>query len=329
MLSGMLVAGMLVSHISHAQQQKTRPRVGYLLSFGDCKSANWNAFGKGLGEHGYVVDKNVELDCRDFRPERGDVLREVVRDLVRENVDVIVAPGTQVTVAVKAETDTIPIVMVAVADPVGEGLVSSLARPGGNITGLSNMMSDVAGKRLELLREVAPSVSRVAVLFNPANAGIMADVRALEAAVKAIEGTSGTKELTLHLLEVRTPTDIEAAFSSMKHEGDGALLVSADPLIYVHLQQVVDLAAENKLPAIYSHSGFTKAGGLMAYAPDLGMMAERAGWYVGEILKGAKPSDMPVEQPRKFDLVINLKTARALGLSIPPSLLARADEIIE
>jgi putative ABC transport system substrate-binding protein len=319
---GMLVAGMLVSHMSHAQQQKTGPRIGY-LSFGDCKTGTyWKAFEKGLGEHGYVVDKNVELDCRNFRPERGDVLREIVRDLVRENVDVIVAPGTQVTVAVKAETDTIPIVMVAVADPVGEGLVSSLARPGGNITGLSNMMSDVAGKRLELLRDVAPSVSHVAVLFNPANAGNVTDVKAVEAA-------PGTKELTLHMLEVRAPSDIEAAFSSMRHEGDGALLVSADPLIYAHLQRVVDLAAENKLPAIYSHSGFTKAGGLMAYAPDLGMMTERAGWYVGEILKGAKPADMPVEQPRKFDLVINLKTARALGLSIPPSLLARADEVIE
>jgi putative tryptophan/tyrosine transport system substrate-binding protein len=136
-------------------------------------------------------------------------------------------------------------------------------------------------------------------------------------------------ELTLHLLEVRAPSDIEAAFSSMRQEGDGALVVSSDPLIYAHLQRVVNLAAENKLPAIYSHSGFTKAGGLIAYAPELLMMIERAGWYVGKILKGAKPANMPVEQPRKFDLVINLETARALGLTIPPSLLARADEVIE
>jgi putative tryptophan/tyrosine transport system substrate-binding protein len=171
-LIGVFVAGMLVPQISDAQQHETTPRIGYLsVPSGSCKPKPFlDPFGKGLGEHGYIVDKNVVLDCRDFDPERGDLLREIVRDLVRENVDVMVTPGTQVTLAVKQETNSIPIVMLAVGDPVGVALVASLARPGGNITGLSNMLSDVAGKRLEILKEIAPGVSRVAVLFNPAGA---------------------------------------------------------------------------------------------------------------------------------------------------------------
>ena len=237
-------------------------------------------------------------------------------------MDVIVTPGTQVTLAVKQETNSIPIVMVAVGDPVGVGLVASLARPGGNITGLSNMMPDVAGKRLEILKEIAPDATRIAILFNPANAGNVLDVKATEAAAR-------TMGVTTHSLEVRAPSDFVNAFSSMTRERDNALFVSSDPLISRYQQQIVALAAENKIPAIYAHSNFPKVGGLMAYAADQDSLFARAGSYVAEILKGAKPADMPVEQPNKFRLIINFKTAKALGLTIPPSLLIRAEEVIE
>jgi putative ABC transport system substrate-binding protein len=255
-------------------------------------------------------------------PERDDLVREIARNLVRENVDVIVTPGTQVTRVVKQETNSIPIVMVAVGDPVGVGLVASLARPGGNITGLSNMMPDVAGKRLEILKEISPDATRIAILFNPENAGNVLDVKATEAAAR-------TMGVTTHSLEVRAPSDFVNAFSSMTAERDNALFVSSDPLISRYQKQIVALAAENRIPAIYAHSNFPKVGGLMAYAADLDGLFARAGFYVAEILKGAKPDGMPVEQPQKFRLIINLKTAKALGLTIPPSLLIRAEEVIE
>jgi len=249
-------------------------------------------------------------------PERGDLLREIATDLVRGKVDAIVTPGTQVT------TDSIPIVMVAVGDPVGVGLVASLARPGGNVTGLSNMMPDVAGKRLELLKEIAPDSTRIAILFNPTNAGNVLDVKATEAAAR-------TMGVTTHSLEVRAPSDFANAFASMTRERDGALFVLSDPLIARYGQQIVALAAEGHIPAIYAHTVFKEVGGLLIYATDLANLYVRAGSYVGDILKGAKPADMPVEQPRKFDLIINLKTAKALGLTVPQSLLVRADEVIE
>jgi putative tryptophan/tyrosine transport system substrate-binding protein len=222
-----------------------------------------------------------------------------------------------VTRAVKRETNSIPIVMVAVDDPVGVGLVASLARPGGNVTGLSNMMSDVAGKRLELLKEVAPDTTRIAILFNPTNAGNALDVKGSEAAAR-------TMGVTTHSLEVRAPNDFANAFASMTRERDSALFVSSR-----YGQQIVALAAEGHIPAIYAYTVFKEVGGLMIYATDLANLYVRAGSYVGDILKGAKPADMPVEQPRKFDLIINLKTAKALGFRVPQSLLVRADEVIE
>jgi putative ABC transport system substrate-binding protein len=310
---------------SAAQQPSKIPRVAVFIFASVCtdKTATWwQIFGNGLRERGYTIGQNIAIDCRSFSPERDDLVREMARNLVHENVDVIVTPGTQVTRAVKQETDSIPIVMVAVGDPVGVGFVASLARPGGNITGLSNMMPDVAGKRLEILKEIAPDATRIAILFNPANAGNVLDVKATEAAARTIG-------VTTHSLEVRAPSDFVNAFSSMTREHDGALFVSSDPLISRYQQQIVALAAESNIPAIYAHSDFPKAGGLMAYAADLANLWERAGSYVGEILKGAKPANMPVQQPRKFNLIINLKTAKALGLTIPQSLLIRADEVIE
>jgi putative tryptophan/tyrosine transport system substrate-binding protein len=308
---------------SDAQRPRKIPRVAFFVTF-DCtdKTTTWQAFENGLREGGYNIGQNIAVDCRSFSPERDDLVREIARNLVRENVDVIVTPGTQVTLAVKQETNSIPIVMVAVGDPVGVGLVASLARPGGNITGLSNMMPDVAGKRLEILKEIAPDATRIAILFNPANAGNVLDVKATEAAAR-------TMGLTTHSLEVRAPSDFVNAFSSMTRERDNALFVSSDPLISRYQQQIVALAAESKIPAIYAHSNFPKVGGLMAYAADLDSLFARAGSYVADILKGAKPADMPVEQPNKFRLIINLKTAKALSLTIPPSLFIRAEEVIE
>jgi putative tryptophan/tyrosine transport system substrate-binding protein len=315
-----------MSQPSDAQRPRKIPRVA-IFAF-DCtdKSEEWKtagqAFESGLRERGYNIGQNIAIDCRSFLPERDDLVRETARNLVRENVDVIVTPGTQVTRAVKQETNSIPIVMLAVGDPVGVGLVASLAQPGGNITGLSNMMPDVAGKRLEILKEIAPDATRIAILFNPANAGNVLDVKATEAAAR-------TMGLTTHSLEVRAPSDFANAFSSMTRERDGALFVSSDPLISRYQRQIVALAAENNIPAIYAHSHFPKVGGLIAYAADLDSLWARAGFYVAEILKGAKPADMPVEQPQKFRLIINLKTAKALGLTIPPSLIIRAEEVIE
>jgi putative ABC transport system substrate-binding protein len=277
---------------SDAQRPRKVPRVA-VLSF-DCtdKTTAGQAFENGLREGGYNIGQNIAVDCRPFSPERDDLVREIARNLVRENVDVIVTPGTQVTLAVKQETNSIPIVMVAVGDPVGVGLVASLARPGGNITGLSNMMPDVAGKRLEILKEIAPDATRIAILFNPANAGNVLDVKATEAAAR-------TMGLTTHSLEVRAPSEFVDAFSSMTRERDNALFVSSDPLISRYQQQIVALAAENKIPAIYAHSNFPKVGGLMAYATDLDSLFARAGSYVAEIPQccfGATP--LVGERPR-------------------------------
>ena len=310
---------------SDAEGPKKIPRVGLINIGPDCQDTTdkmMQAFTNGLRERGYVAGQNITIDCRLLLPERDDLLREIATDLVRGKVDAIVTPGTQVTRAVKRETDSIPIVMVVVGDPVGVGLVASLARPGGNVTGLSNMMPDVAGKRLELLKEIAPDSTRIAILFNPTNAGNVLDVKATEAAAR-------TMGVTTHSLEVRAPGDFANAFASMTRERDGALFVSSDPLIARYGQQIVALAAEGHIPAIYAHTVFKDVGGLMIYATDLANLYVRAGSYVGDILKGAKPADMPVEQPRKFDLIINLKTAKALGLTVPQSLLVRVDELIE
>jgi putative tryptophan/tyrosine transport system substrate-binding protein len=309
---------------SDAEGPRKIPRVGVINAGPNCQDKTdklMQAFTNRLRERGYIVGQNIAIDCRLFLPERDDLLREIATDLVRGKVDVIVTPGTQVTRVVKQETDSIPIVMVAVGDPVGVGLVASLARPGGNVTDLSNMMPDVAGKRLELLKEIAP-VMRIAILFNPTNAGNVLDVKATEAAAR-------TMGVTTHSLEVRAPTDFANAFASMAREHDGALFVSSDPLIARYGQRIVALAAEGQIPAIYAHTVFKDVGGLMMYATDLANLYARAGSYVSDILKGAKPADMPVEQPRKFDLIINLKTAKALGLTVPQSLLVRADEVIE
>jgi putative ABC transport system substrate-binding protein len=243
-------------------------------------------------------------------------------DLVRLRVDVIVTLGGAATKAAQQATRTIPIVMTAVNDPLGSGLVSSLARPGGNVTGTSLMAPDVVGKQLEALKEMVPMVSRVALLRNPDNPASQLQLREAEAAARALG-------LRLQTLEARGPEEIERAFAAMTRERAGALVVLTDAIFTNQRQQIADLAAAKRLPAVYGHIEHAGAGGLIAYSANLYDLERRAAIFVDKILKGAKPGDLPVEQPTKLELVINLRAARAIGLTIPQTLLLRADHVIE
>jgi putative ABC transport system substrate-binding protein len=237
-------------------------------------------------------------------------------------VDVIVASGGAATQAVKQATRTIPIVMSVVIDPVGSGLVPSLAHPGGNLTGTSMMAPDLVGKQLEMLKELVPGVSRVALLRNPSNPGSAPQLREAEAAARALG-------VGLRTLEARDPQEIDSAFAAMTREPAGALMVLVDAIFTNQVRQIAELAAKRRLPSIYGQREYAEAGGLMVYSSNPFDLERRAATFVDKILKGAKPADLPIEQPSKFDLVINLKTARVLGLTIPSSLLRRADQVIE
>jgi putative ABC transport system substrate-binding protein len=243
--------------------------------------------------------------------------------LVRLRVDVIVAVVTQASLAAKNATGTIPIVMVAVGDPVGSGLVAGLAHPGGNVTGPSAMFADLAGKQLELLKETVPKASRVAVLRNPANPVWQAQM------LRETEGAARTLGLRLQILDARGPEELEGGFAAMTRERARALLVQADPMFSLHARRIADLAVKRRLPTMGGFRENVEAGFLMSYAPNFLDLFRRAGYYVDRILKGAKPADLPVEQPTRFLLVVNLKTAKALGLTIPRSILIRADQVIQ
>jgi len=285
-------------------------------------SRDWEAFRKVLAENGWIEGRNIVTEYRwvEGRIERFPLL---AAELVSLKPDLIVAVTGPAARAARQATTTIPIVMVYAFDPVGDGLVASLARPGGNITGLMFVVGpEIVGKQLELLKEVLPKVSRVAVLFNPDTAAAPIFVRETQAAAQALA-------MKLQLLEVRNPGELEGAFAAMTKEGAGALLVLPLPFNFAHTRRIVDLAAESRLPAVYPFRESAEVGGLLAYATNAPDMYRRAATYVDKILKGAKPGDLPVEQPTKFELVINLRTAKALGLIIPQSLLLRADEVIE
>jgi putative ABC transport system substrate-binding protein len=275
-----------------------------------------------LAELGYIDGKNIAIEYR-FADGAFDRLPGLATELVGLKVDVIVAVVTQASLAANNATKTIPIVMVSVSDPVGSGLVASLPRPGANITGTSSMTAEVAGKSLELLKEVIPTLSHAAVLWNPSNAVFQAQIlRETEVAAKVL----GVK---LQPFGVRGPNELDAAFAAMSEAHSGALLVLADPMFALHQTRIVDLADRGHLPAMYGLREDAAAGGLMAYAPDYAELYWRAAAYVDKILKGTKPADLPVEQPTKFHLVINLKSAKGLGLEIPSKVLALADEVIE
>jgi putative tryptophan/tyrosine transport system substrate-binding protein len=278
------------------------------------------AFRQNLRELGYIEGRNIAIEYR--ASEGGENrLPELAVELVRLQVHLIVAWTTPAARAAKNATTTIPIVMVGVGDPVETGLVASLARPGANLTGLTSLSPELSGKRLELLKEVVPSATRVAVFWNPGNPSNSLQLKEVQAAAQ-------TLALRIQSLEASRPDNIERAFAAMVREGAGALLVLADSFFLTHRVRLADLAAKNRVPAMYANRQNVEDGGLMSYAPDVSYMWRRLAYYVDKILKGTKPADLPVEQPMKFEFVINLKTAKQIGLTIPPNVLARADKVI-
>jgi putative tryptophan/tyrosine transport system substrate-binding protein len=281
-----------------------------------------DAFRDGLRALGYVESHSIVIEHRSADG-RYDRLPDLAAELVRLHVDLIVAVVTQASLAAKNATNTIPIVMLAVGDPIGAGLVTNLARPGGNVTGTSFMAVEAGGKSLELLKDVAPKLRLVAVLWNPTNPVFQTQM------VKGTEAAARSLGIQLRMLAARNADEIERAFELINGDRSEALTVIVDPVFIEHRARLAALAAEKRLPSVSEFRDYAEAGGLMAYSPDFSELGRRAASSVDKILKGAKPGDLPVEQPTKFQLVLNLKTAKAIGLTIPPSLLARADEVIE
>ncbi len=317
-----LLATLVLSAVplAEAQQPGKVPRIGW-LSFTYGASPRTDAFSQGLRELGYVEEKNIILEHRSAEG-REDRLPSLASELVRLKVDIIVALEPPAAYAAKNATRTIPIVIRSSGDPVEEGFVTSIARPGGNITGLYSIAEELTGKRLELLKEVIPRVARVAVLWNPGLSVSGHWMKEAEVAARSLR-------VTLHPLEVREPKDFQGAFRSALKERAGALITLRNPLIVSERKMIADLALKNRLPAIYDDREFVEVGGLMSYGTNLADLYRRAATYVDKILKGAKPADLPVEQPMKFELVINLKTAKQIGVTIPPNVLARADKVIK
>jgi putative ABC transport system substrate-binding protein len=305
-------------------QQSAIPVIGYLSpgSAAVGPLARHDAFQEGLRELGYVEGKNVAIAFR-FAGGKFDRLAELAAELVELRVDVMVSVVTQASLAAKNATSTIPVVMVSVGDPVGSGLVASLAHPGTNVTGTSAMAAEVIGKSLELLKETVPNLSCVAVLWNPSNVVFQGQI------LEATEDAARKLALELQAFGVRGPDEFDIAFAAMTNGRAGAVLVLPDPMLAFYQTRIIDLANQRRLPSMYGLRDHAAAGGLVAYGPDYAQIYRRAAAYVDKILKGAKPADLPVEQPTKFELVINMRTAKGLGLTIPPSILARADEVIE
>jgi ABC-type uncharacterized transport system substrate-binding protein len=306
---------------ARAQQPAKLPTIGFLVSGTPSSHGQWvAAFVRRLHELGWIEGRTVAIEYRwaEGRTERFD---EIAAEFVRRKVDVIVTSATAAIVAAKQATSVIPIVFAAAGDPVGTGLVASLARPGGNVTGLSVQQTDVAAKRLELLREVIPGLRRLAILANVGGPAVVLDMREVQAAAR----TLGLEVITS---EIQRGEDIVPAFEALNGRAD-ALYVCIDPLVGTHRIRINTLALAARLPTTHGSREYVEAGGLMSYGPNFPDLFRRAGDYVDKILRGAKPGDLPVEQPTKFDLIINLTTAKALRLAVPPQLLARADEVIE
>jgi len=318
----MLFLALLAAPLTTGAQAAGKvPRVGFLFYGSSGPSRELDAFRQGLRELGYVEGQNITVEYR-FASGQIERLPELAAELVRLKPDVIVTPGTPASLAAKQATRTIPIVFAGVADAVGAGLVTNLARPSGNITGLTSVSAELGGKRLELLKHMAPKASRMAVLYNPADRSNVLVLKELQDAAPALG-------LTLQPLEVQGPAEFEAAFVAMTRERAHALFGAAGILTFEHRKTVVDLAAKTRIPTMWGHRQFVEAGGLMSYAVNFYDQIRHAATYMDKILKGAKPGDLPVEQPTKYELVINLKAAKTLGLTIPPSMLARADEVIQ
>ncbi len=319
-IGGGLLAAPLAAE---AQQAAKVPHIGWLGGpTRESADAFVREFQRGLKDLGWVEGQNIVIEWR-FGGGRAEQLPDLAAELVRLCVDLIVAPSTPTIFAAKNATKAIPIVMVSGGDPVGLGLVASLARPGGNITGLTSTVGpEIAGKQLELLKETVPKISRMAVLWNPTTPGNALALREAEIAARALR-------VELQLLEARRLNDFESAFAAMSTKGAGALLVLGDVMFTTYRIRLANLAVKSRLPAIYGARQFVDEGGLMSYGANVLDNFRRAAVYVDKILKGAKPGDLPIERSTKFELVINLNTAKALGLTIPPSVLRRADEIIQ
>jgi putative ABC transport system substrate-binding protein len=304
-----------------AQQPAKIARIGYLTAASPLPiSPRTEAFRQGLHELGYVEGKNIVIEYR-YAEAKLDRLPALATELVRLRVDIIVTAGPIPTRSAKEATATIPIVMSQDTDPVGNGFVASLARPGGNITGLSTLSPEISGKRLELLKEIVPRISRIAVVGQSTYPGNSQSLREVELAAKAFG-------MQLQYLDIRSAKDIETAFRAATKGRADAILGLGSPVLMSHRTRVVDLAVTSRLPAIYYFPEFVDAGGLMTYGPSITDLSRRAAAYVDKILKGRKPADLPVEQPTKFELIINLKAAKQIGLTIPPNVLTRADKVI-
>ena len=308
-------------HLANAQQPKKVPRIGALVPASAPVAPLVEALRQGLREHGYVEEQNITLEPR-YAEGKIERRADFAAEFVRLKVDVIVVGSTPGIIAVKNTTGAIPIVMVTTGDPVAGGLVASLARPGGNITGLTALGQELSGKRLEVLKETVPKVSRVAVLSNPTNPDSVLSLKGIEVAARALG-------VQFRVKEVHDPTKLDKAFEDTTREGARALMVLPDPMFVSEGGRIVALAAQSRLPAMYAHREFVDAGGLMFYGASLADMWRRAAIYVDKILKGTKPADLPVEQPTKFDFIINLKAAKQIGLTIPPNVLARATKVIK
>ena len=322
---GTLAGGLLAApHAAGAQQAAKVYRIG-LLGGSPPNSPGgrraWEGFFQGMRELGYIEGQNILVEGR-FYGDHTEKLPVLAAELVRLRVDVIVAGAAPAPEAAQRATTTIPIVMAIHTDPVGSGLVANLAKPGKNVTGLSTLGPELVGKRLQLLKEVVPGISRVAVLSNPTDITQALLLREAQVAARSLK-------VHVQVLEARAPSDFTGAFSAMTKERAGGVIILSSSMFYDQRTRIAELAARSRLPVIYSVKEYVEAGGLMAYGVNLGESFRRAATYVDKILKGVKPADLPVEQPTKFELVINLKTAKALGLTIPPSVLGRADQIIE
>jgi putative ABC transport system substrate-binding protein len=317
-LIAIAVAFTVCAALASAQQSQNIPRVG-ILFIGGRDQPHLEAFKQGLRDRGYIEGKNIALEYR-YAEGREDRLPELAAELVQVKVDVIVVTADISAQAAQRATKTLPIV-VTTGDPVTWGLADSLAKPGGNVTGLSVLLADLSGKRVEILKETFPKLTRVAALWNPTGRVASPVFKETNAAAQALS-------LQLHSFEVQTLQDIEKALVEIPKLRSSALLVLLTPLVTLHSKRIVELALKQHLPGMYPTRQFAEEGGLMAYGPLIGDLYRRAATYVDKILKGAKPADLPVEQPMRFEFIINLKTAKQIGVTIPPNVLARADRVI-
>src|SRR6266849_6953265 len=323
-LAVVLTASLLAAAVTAGAQQATRvPRIGVLFASTPAATSHLlDGLRQGLREHGYVEGQHIMLERR-YGQAGVERMSDLAAELVRIKVRVIVAATDPATAAVRQQTQTIPIVMANSTDPVGTGFVASLARPGGNVTGLSALSPELSGKRLGLLREVVPGLARVAIIWNPDVRGALFDYKETEAAARLLR-------LQLQSVEVSRAIDLDHALSAVTNQRAQALIVQTpNPALFANRSQIEAFAQRNRLPSMYGQKEFADAGGLITYGPNTADLWRRAAAYVDKILKGAKPGDLPVQQPEKFELIINLKTAKALGLTIPQSLLLRADQVIE